>query len=377
MIDLGLTYAELTTLGERQYTIPAHLINDYSHEIRAQGGFWSAKVDLGLTTLDALDWMMNGLGRRIEVSSNGSCAWRGFVNAMTLTLSGFTWRRGPLLDIANRVIVSYAALDTSNPYHPGEHTLTTVANNVASQDKYGIIERVLSAGSVTSVDAVAIRDAYLAECSRVPDNKSLTLGGSSNATPNVILECLGVQAWLTTYTYAEAGTGTQNLSTKLQAVLAASGGRFSSDYTQITPNTLAVSKYEAGDRAAFEIVRELVSFGDAVTTRYTWGFYEHDVFAYTPILSNIPTYYYRVGENGVLWNAQLASVPIALVRPGKWLSVTDMDTLSQGVVEMNDPKATFIEALNFQAPNRLMLSSAPVSSISQKLAQLGLSGMGV
>ena len=98
-----------------------------------------------------------------------------------------------------------------------------------------------------------------------------------------------------------------------------------------------------------------------------------------PVYEQVPTtieYYQKLSEDFVTFESGLKVDPIDVL-PGKWLYFTDLfigepeaDTLSE------DIRAMFIESVKYTYPQGLVLSGGKTDSLTQKLAKLGLAGIG-
>lgn len=374
---LSINVHEPLLAGGRFLFALTEQISSEQHETRALGGYWSAEIAVSVLALDMDDWIENGLGRDIAICDEAAQpVWQGFVNKVTIRFGDLTLVRGPLLDIANKVRVVYSTVDTSTtPPTLGTRTSTTNAQDADSQTKYGVLERVLGAGGATATNADAIRDTYLAENKLPQTTQTLAIGDSGSVA--ITLSCLGYVHWLTAYIYTQTSGGTQNASEKVQAVLAADPNAiFSTDYNGLTANTLAVPKYENDDRPAWDIIKAVVATGDTAAARWIFGMYGGRRAKYAPAPTTID-YQYQLSQHMLV--QEVGGYPIApwSVLPGKWLFVSDMLTGRGTPSDLkNDPRALFVESVNFSAPYGLTINGGKVSTLSQKLARLGLSGIG-
>lgn len=345
----------------------------YGDVIEANGGYKSASLSLTGEELAWEDWFENGLARDITVYDDAhQVIFEGFVNQVGLRLGGRSLERGPLMDIANRVSVVYSTVDTStDPPTMGNRAVTAVVNDTASQAKYGILEEIYSVSGCTAVDAVAIRDTFLAEHKQPETSESLDISGSSN--PSIDLGILGYGAYLDKYTYTSTGTGTTPLSTRLAAVIAADpNGLFR---TSIASNTLAVPAYDSDGRRAREILDSLVSMGDAASNRYTLGVYKNRTVTYAQVPTNFD-YQFRLSK-GTLETFGGGKIHPWTVLPGKWLFYPDF-LPGRGTPPASalrgDPRALFIESVSFSAPYGLSINGGKVRRLPSLLAKLGLGG---
>lgn len=72
--------------------------------------------------------------------------------------------RGPLLEVANQVDLIYSTIDTSvSPPVLGVRIATGSTSDAESQSKYGVIEKILSTGGSTTIEAEQIRGTFLQE----------------------------------------------------------------------------------------------------------------------------------------------------------------------------------------------------------------------
>jgi len=195
------------------------------------------------------------------------------------------------------------------------------------------------------------------------------------------LDCLGYWHLLGAYTYTNTGvSGTENLSTKLQNILAADpNGVFSTDYSPITDNTFQVKKYENDNKTALELIKGLNTLGDASQNRYNIGIYTGRRLVYEPAPTEYE-YIKRIGDNEDFKTPVGGVVEPWNVRAGKWFFVSDFlaGRLSPATrVDLNrDPRAGFIESAVFSAPRDIRVNGIKLGQLDQALAQQGLAGVG-
>jgi hypothetical protein len=348
--------------------------------IQAMGGYWDCRFNVSdrLERLNA--WLDNGVGRHIEVYSPELVKiWEGFVNKVTLNVGGFTVVRGPLMDIANDVMLVYSTVDTSvSPPLTGVRAKSAAVTNTDSQAQFGIIEKVLSAGGVPVAQVADILNTYITENSLPETSKSLTAGGAN--APSVSVECFGYVHWLRLYAYNQtANTGEIDLSTKMENILTADPNTlFSTDYSGVEDNTLQVKRWENNDRTAWALIRSLVAKGDTFGNRYTFGIYNDRRAVYEQIPDDFD-YQQRLADP-----SQRFETPSGLeVKPwnltaARWLLFPDflIGRTQPATVLREDPRALFIESLTYTAPWSVSINGGKVETLNQKLAQLGLAGIG-
>src|SRR5512139_11401 len=268
--------------GTFLYSIP-HLVGSYSHTISALGGFSEATIQFSGDQTFIEDWYTDGIGRHIVINNQGGkVVWEGFVNSIEANLGAYSATRGPLLNIANRASAMYTPIidELVDPPVVGTETETVITEDLNSQQRYGIWEKVISAGQVLDEDAEYIRDTFL-EDNREPEvNASITLGGGSDIT-SVTLNCRGYIDWLN-YAYNDPTENSVTATTKIAAVITAEPNSvFSTDQSGIDDNGILVWAYEDGNRMAKAIVDEIVSMGDINDNRWLYGCYEDQkVFYY-------------------------------------------------------------------------------------------------
>lgn len=353
--------------------------DSYSHEILANGGYDKSSFTITDRQTKLEDWYENGLGRHIEIF-NESLQKIGeyFVNEVKINLGGFSATRGPLLNVRNRVTAVYqTASYNTNPPIGGVQARTSTANNTDSQGLYGIREITLDVGEGrTQTEAEQVRDTYLQEYKDPETTESLSPGAGSG--PNVEVVCLGYYHLLD-YIYSQtASTGTQNLSAKLQAILAADvNSIFSTDYSSITANTLAVPRYDDEESEAWSIIQDLVARGDSSDNRYIFQILNERKAYYNAIPTTFEYQYalsdpqqkiekYGAGYRIFPWN----------VEAGRWVLVSDFLVGSTTPPNIRqDKRAIFIESVSFSAAYGLDIKGGKVQSLPQKIARLGMGGI--
>lgn len=350
-------------------------------ESQAVGGFWACDITLNLSHQMADDWYENGLGRIIKVFDHqGSTAWEGFVNQVTLSTGSSTEVRGPLLSTVNRVSATYTPRDFSvYPPVDGSQTVTLITEDTISQAQFGIIEDVVSAGTTTELTAIKARDRYLAE-NRYPKTTSdISIAPGNANSLTVTLNLLGKVHWLTVFVYDQPLPGTSFLSDKVKDVLAAEpNNALSADYSYILDNLYLVDDVENKMRKGWDVLSELLSLGDAGTdARYLLGVYENGL----PYFNAIPTtieYIYKLSNPRQVINRYIGGGLVYPwnIRPGKWITISDL-LLGRKIPSTNldqDPRNKFIESVRFSSPWSVDMSGGSTDRLSQMLAKVTYSG---
>jgi hypothetical protein len=351
-------------------------INSYSHVIKASGGYWSSRFTIMDEQEKMESWLVGGLGRHVEVFDNAlDKIWEGFVNQVDLTLGGLTVTRGPLLDTANSVTVVYSGTSTvTNPPVQGNRVFTAPANDADSQDKYGIITKILSAGGMMAENAEQVRDVYLAE-----NKEPLTLqkiGGGGGL--NVSLSCLGYAHWLN-YPIAIVDEGTVSIHDQVANVLDLDpNGLFSSTNANISENTVQINAYDNKQRTAWTVIKALAALGDEGDNRYLFGVYSDRLARYE--MAVMDRVEYRMYPGDPAWRVESTTgghVWPWNVMPGRWMFLPSfLVGRAMPSDKRLDPRYVFIESVTYSAAMGLSVQGGRLDTISQKLAKLGLSGVG-
>ena len=354
-------------------------VHAYEHTIEALGGYWSAKFTIrgGRHLMD--DWLQDGLGRHIEVFDHSlTKIWEGFVNKLTVAYGPLSAVRGPLLDVANSVAMTYSAITYDEDDNPvvGTRVVTDWEDDTDSQALWGILPKMLSTGGVEADEADDIRDTYLQN--HKDPRTSKTLHSSDSRETSVLVECLGYVHWLN-WPYNSTSGGTEDADTKIGNVLGDTPNvawlAFNTDH--VDENTLQVPAWEDENNLAWSVVKDVAARGDATFGRWLFGIYD-DLEAWYEAAPTTAEYQQRLsqprsrvehteGDEVYPWN----------VRPGKWLIFPDF--LIGQATELNlrdDPRAMFIEQVKYVAPWTVHLKGGSVDTVDALVAQLGLMGVG-
>lgn len=344
----------------------------------AYGGYWSLSFTVEGSQLIVEEWLEEGLGRHIEMSSPAlEIAWDGFVSSVTANIGALSITRGPLLDtVANEIMVEFSTVDTSTtPPTMGIRASTPWAFHADSQAKYGIILRVISLSGASPANAAQVRDMAIDEFAEPQMDEQDNL--SSSAHPSATINCLGYFHWLDAYTVGLTTVGDQDADAKMQAVLAADPNAiFSTDYSRIASNTTQVGAYDVDNRKAATVIKGLVSLGDTTNARWLFGFGAGRQAIYRAAPTD-PIYQRRLGspEQVLGTYGDGGRVQPWSAQPGERVLYTDLLIGKSEQVDIkDDPRYLFIEQATFTAPWGLALDGARVGRLDQFLAQLGLGG---
>jgi len=373
--EIGLTAIvfEPLAIGESKIIELDKNMTSYSHDLSANGGFDKMTVGIADDRLSLDEWIEKGIARHIEVySSAGSLVWEGFVNVVSGSIGGHRVSVGPLMDVGNRVSVAYAPVDTdTSPPTVGNTTITTIAENTVSQNRYGIIEKIVSAGRVTDDEAEFIRDTYLKESAFPATESEISVGGTGQ--PSLTLECLGYWYWTNNYIYNDTDSGTIRVDTRIQEVVEADPNSFFPTPV-IDANASIVQEESDEDKPAMAHLKELLAIGGASDQRYTLGFYEDRRAYYREIPSTV-AYKTTLSDQGQrILTFEGALVYPWDVRPGQWLFISDalIGRYTDVTNFYEDPRYMFIENVSYNAPWGVRMTGSRVSTFEQIMAKFGL-----
>jgi hypothetical protein len=359
----------------------ANAIEAYSHVNSAEAGFESCTFILKVSLSDVDEWLENGLARHVQVyGADTSLVWEGFINKISFGFGTLSAARGPLFDIANRVLVVYTPIldpDTDPPI-TGATIETPIAQDTDSQARYGIIEKVISGGQLiddgTTDEAEEVRDLYLAENAYPYTDEEINLAGSN--VPTMTIECAGYKEWLKVYPFNDNTASTITLSTKVKNVLDGDPNSiFSTNQSFVEDNAQLTHQLEDKNRIADTIIKEIVTLGDATDTRWTFRVLAGRV-AYYSAIPSIAEYIHSLTSR----SATVALADKTAIDPWKmpanvWVELTDfMPGQTTQTPMRKDPRNVFAERVTYTAPWGLSISGSRVSKLSQRLAQLGVGG---
>ena len=149
------------------------------------------------------------------------------------------------------------------------------------------------------------------------------------------------------------------------------------DYPYITENVTPVSSNQTVDKTLWETIKDLVSYGATGSTRALFGVYENRTPYYYPAPDAFE-YEYRATDNRhEITTTQGEGVADWDVRPGKWVKFTDFLVGKSASADIKaDPRAMFIEDVQYSASDGLTINSGKLSPLQQKLYRLGIVSIG-
>lgn len=365
-------------------------ISSYSHTISAVGGFISASISIASSEIEVDDWLTNGIGRHIvSYGVGGETVWEGFVDNVSVGMGNITISRGRLTEICNRCSVLYTPIisydDTMNPVG-GTQISTVVSDDEKSIKKYGIWEKIASAGllitdrdPITSLTpAELLRNTYMEDHKEPEISHSAVLVADSSGDVTVTLDCKGYIEWTNNYVYNNdiSAPFTTDVTAKIIAVLAEDPNDIiSTSIHGIQYNGVLIGMPEDQSRNAAEVINECVEMGGSNYERWIFGIYENRTPRFEPFSSTVDYYYYMSGGNQKILNTNGTEIYPWNVRPGKIVFIPD--TYLGGLINADlrtDPRVMYLEQVVFTAPNTISLEGKKVYTFDRMSKQFGLTG---
>lgn len=368
-------------------------VNDYSHTISANGGFVSADFTIAGNNEFLENWLQFGLGRHIQVfDPTLDTIWEGYVNEITANMGSATFSRGPLSAIGNRVVAWYTpkyklCLDVGDPlYDPncveagepltGTQMPTPLVEDLASQQKYGIWEKILTIGDAYREDAEYIRDLYLVENANPEWNPSLSIADNQGEL-SVKISCRGYIDWLS-YVYTDADPNISVLCSELiKTILTADPNDvISNNYVRIAENLRTYGSQFLDEKLAKTIIDDILTLGGGSDERWTFGIYKDRKAIYEPIPTSLEYIYYKTGKVQQVETLSGTVVEPWNVLPCKWVGIPTFLTSFPWSSDLQvDPRIFFAEEVTFTAPDQVNITGAKIRKLPQFLASLGLGGV--
>lgn len=338
----------------------------YNHNNSASIGYDSASLQLNVNKLDMFELSNFLIGSYVEVfMSDSDLVWEGFVNEVAINYGQTQITFGPMLEVVNRVLVKYTDYSTGVP------GVTTYASDSESISKYGLtLTRVLNAGSISSTNAIKIRDRYLFENKYHKTNKQIS--SSSQVSFNV--NCLGLYHLLGTYIYNTPSPSTIGASTKIKNVLAAQPNSiYYEDYSDILTNSLSVLNLENQDRTAADIIKDVINLGyNAVDDRMIFGILGKKAY-YRLVDYNTKYYVEGNSKNLSITNIVGDNIPPWKIKPGYFIEF--LGDIPHQTSNRFNQRTSLIESVSYTYPYGFQLSSGEFGTLPQQLAKLGISGL--
>ena len=353
-------------------------VTSYEHSYTALGGFWSANISLKVPLVELEEWINNGVGREIKVKGRAtSVVFEGIVNRISLEVSGYSISIGPYMDISNKVKITYSSLvDLGDGTVTGIRSETSYIEDISSQQKYGVLIKNFSAGGISESYVTELQTMLLDRYKNPLRSEDLNIPGSLDSKiVDLKLECVGYIHLMQKYLYNSTTTGLQFLSVKLKNIIEEEPNFVFSH--SVEENQLEVPAFENDDNEAWGLVKSLVTLGDSNFFRYVFGCYENRKIIYRSVVEDV--IYYRPFREGTgtLLDRLGGSIQPWQVRPGIYIMVSDIfpgKPLPSDIT--SDMRIIYVETVQFRMPNSLVINGAHYFKVDQKLAQLGIKGIG-
>lgn len=351
---------------------PNYDVENWRHRIAATIGFDTASCKLrgAQSFLEGLFSSILGNKLTRYSADGGQVVWEGYVNAVTLNLPGVSYSLS-LDQMFNRVRVRYTVIDatTTPPSVTGATTRTATASDTPSQSRYGIKDMILSAGETSATIAEQIRAVALAQYKQ-PRRSAIIRGGND---VSLDMACLGYGHTLDWQVYNYTGaTGTQNANLQIADILTAAGQFIAA--TQLTTNATPVPKYRDFDQTALEQIQAIAEQGDSSGNRWLVSVLEDRRLYYQAASATI-AYWRRVSdERQAIRNVfGGGEAPYELVRPDRWLRLTDVGIGKTGgydpAVYADDFQLIYIESVEWAEPDSLTLVGSVGDNLQTSIAR--------
>lgn len=357
---------------------------DFSFTSQADGGYWEMSFSIKLSQNDLDDWISDGLSRHVEVYNSAlTLIWEGFVNQLSANVGGRSVTRGPVMDIMNRVTVDYTLSQiVGNEIVETAQLSTITTDNDDSKLKYGIFERIVSAGTIwTDAEADDLMNLHLQEYAWPETGGPFSNQGQGDM--GVSVSCLGYIHFLKNYIYNANTVSVDNVSVaitngggtgKMQQVV----GADPSDLFTLANSTLFINailepQWEDQNSDAYTIIQSMVAKGDGADGRCLFSVGADRHITYSQIPTAVEYYQMLSDPSQMTRNAGNAPIYPWNVLPGKWLLFTDfLIGKTQPSNLRLDQRAMFIERTSYSTPWNLQLDGGKVGTIKQVLAKLGV-----
>lgn len=349
----------------------------YTHSSIAAGGFDTMTATFPVSMTDVPIWLEEMLFRRAVVHDGVSTVWEGFVDQVSLNISGTQFTVGPVKSIVNRGQIVFREMNyATNPPVGGGTIITHFVDIEDSQILYGVLEGVITGGDGSYDEMIELLGTIMEQLSKPDIVQGLTLGAGGDVA--VTVTCAGYHYLLDKYIYNNTGgAGMIDASEKVTRVLRRDpNSLFDLKISRIVANTLEVKEYENESKTGRTVIQDVVALGDVSDNRYHWGGYENGTFVYEPVTGVAPEYSQSILD-GTIRDMSGAEVPLWMVRPGKWVIVSDL--LPGRPVDTSrfreDPRLLFIESVSFSLPNSITITAGKATTFRQQLDRLGLGGI--
>ena len=318
---------------------------EHEHTIGASIGFESMMESLTVTQDEAMDWLINGLGRSAVVTDpDADPVWEGLLTTVEANFGEET-RSISLDDLANFVSVRYtdrygistfeADIDVDNVLTYGKKVMTTSRN------------------STDQAAAAALATAILTDRAWGAKKYGTTIERGGGGAVSLRL---GFSGWYTTLGWATYANGTgldsstlTSTTTQVQTLLTSITGGInpflSTDYSLITPSGQTDTEFIGTDTTYRTKIEALLKIGTSTFARQCWGVYEGQRFSVRPWAGAAPgtVTYQRSLRERVVRDGKGNVVPLWLVRPDAIYQVVDLLDVMPVATAPDSAARSFVE----------------------------------
>ena len=322
------------------------LARDWRRSTRALGGYWTGDFTItreDVTQAEMIDFYNRAIGWRVSEQSYGATTWEGEITQLRMTIDGVTWMRS--MDTArwhNRAKILWGG---------GE---TAWAEDTDSTALYGDSEYIEQAPSMyNQVAAEARRDRLLAQ-NAYPRSRAqggLAIDPQKEAGADELSVVCAGYVFALNRRYRETDTAPANASAQISTLVSESEFVTAGS---IATNTLQVPISTGGTPAPlWDVIEEIVVMGDASGNEWAGGVYAGRKFNLAAAATTVSHYW----RNGNLYDAGGSPVLPTHVKPGILVEIVGAPRgrLLPGGAVWDRPNRAYIEAVEFQAPDKLTL----------------------
>lgn len=314
----------------------------YRRQSVAMGGDFTASFQFFADDITLERWRDDYLGAHFVEYYGTQAAFMGIINTFRLTYNG-QMQIVSLDDVYNNIAVRYQASSSGTP------GITAFATDADSIARYGTKTLVVPiSGYVNALRAAEYRDVLLARLAW-PRVFTQEVSWRSGSRGMIQIDVKGYVNTLNWQMYLSTTKTASNASTVVSNVL--SGADFVTSGT-ITTNT-SQEVPEADYVSKWALIRRIAEHGDSSGNTWLAGCYQGRALDYwQPDLTTITYRYsakdFRTERRRVIYDANGAEVPEALVQPGRLIFAQDLlPGVPLATTLLDDPRVVFIGSIDF------------------------------
>ena len=321
---------------------------EHEHTIGASIGFESMTESFSTTQDEAMDWLMNGLGRSaIAYGPDADVVWEGQLTTVESEFPGGETRSISLDDLANRVSVRFTDAYGNNTFQADI--------DQESQNTYGRKVATVSRSSTDPAAAAAMATAILTERAWGVKKYGTAIAAGSAGPASLRLGFSGwytTLGWMTVYGgFGQGNTSTTLTSTTDQVknlvadVTSGSAPFLSTDYGDIAASGQTDTEFIGIDTTYRTKIEALLRIGTSSFTRQCWGVYEDRKFRVNTWAGATPSTitYQRALRERIVRDGKGNAVPLWLVRPDANYQVVDLLDVMPVATAPDSAARSFVE----------------------------------